>query len=84
MYTHYYEVWRRTGFHPLPRRSYILIAHHTIFDNSTYKYYDEYDQAQDFSFYNFFLSFLPDLRGTRFYLKHRKLENSLRLPPLLG
>ena len=78
MYTHYYKFGGGQDSIRGPRRSY-TIAHQAIFDNSTYKYYDEYDQAQDSSFYNFFPSFLPDLRGTRFYLKHRKLENSLRL-----
>ena len=50
-----------------------------IFNNSTYKYYDEYDAAQDSSFLQCsFPAFCP----TPWYppvFKHRKLENSLRL-----
>ncbi|MCB0563258.1 MAG: hypothetical protein KDD01_02655 [Phaeodactylibacter sp.] len=78
MYTHYYQFGGGQDSIRGLRRSY-TIAHQATFDNSTYKYYDQYNEAQDSSFYHAFPAFLPDLRGTRLFFKHRKLENSLRL-----
>ena len=78
MYTHYYQFGGGLDSIRGPRRSY-TIAHQATFDNSTYKYYDDYNEAQDSSFYHSFPAFLPDPRGTRLFFTHRKLENSLRL-----
>jgi len=78
MYTHYYQFGGGQDSIRGLRRSYTL-SHQLIFDNSTYKYYDEYDEGQDSSFYHSFPALLPDPRGTRLFFKHRKLENSFRL-----
>lgn len=78
MYTHYYRFGGGQDSIRGTRRSY-TISHQAIFSNSTYKYYDEYDESQDSSFYHTFPALLPDPRGTRLYFKHRKLENAFRL-----
>ena len=77
-YTHYYRFGGGQDSIRGTRRSY-TISHQAVFNNSTYKYHDEYDVAQDSSFYNAYPALLPDVRGTRLYFKHRKLENSFRL-----
>lgn len=78
LYTQYFNFGGKpdslVGF----RRAF-TIAHQIGWLTSLYKYWDEYDAAQDSSFYNQFPIFLPDQRGSRFYLQHRKLENSFRL-----
>ena len=78
MYTHYYQFGGGQDSIRGPRRSY-TIAHQATYNNSTYKYHDDYAEAQDSFFYGAFPAFLPDPRGTRLYFTHRKLENSLRL-----
>ncbi len=78
MYTHYYRFGGGQDSLRGLRRSY-TISHQAIFNNSTYKYFDDYNEAQDSNFYNSFPAMLPDPRGTRLFFRHRKLENSLRL-----
>ena len=77
-YTHYYRFGGGQDTLGRAHRSY-TISHQVLYDNSIYKFFDEYVEAQDSNFYGLFPAFLPDQRGTRFYLDHRKVENSFRL-----
>ncbi len=78
MYTHYYRFGGGQDTTGRVRRSY-NISQQAVYNASTYKYFDEYNEAQDSSFYNLYPALLTDPRGVRFYLQHRKLENSIRL-----
>ncbi|MCB0571239.1 MAG: hypothetical protein KDC66_15815 [Phaeodactylibacter sp.] len=77
-YTHYYRFGGGQDTLGRVHRSY-TVSHRLLYENSIYKYYDKYAVAADSGFYNLFPAFLPDQRGTRFYLDHRRIENSFQL-----
>ena len=77
-YTHYYRFGGGQDTLGKTFRSY-TISHQILSDNSNYKFSDQYDAGEDSNFYTLFPAFLPDPRGVRFFLQHRKLENSFRL-----
>jgi hypothetical protein len=77
-YTHYYRFGGKRDTLGNVDRSYTL-SHQFLSDNSNYRFSDVFDPAQDANFYDRFPDLLPDLRGVRFYLQHRKVENSFRL-----
>lgn len=77
-YTHYYRIGGGQDTLGRAHRSYTL-SHRLLYNNSIYKFHDEYEETQDSGFYDLFPAFLPDQRGTRFYLDHRKVENDFRL-----
>lgn len=78
MYTQYLQFGGGVDSIKGQRRAF-TIAHQAIFNTSTYKYTDDYDQPADTLFFHYHPGLLTDLRGLRLNLRHRELENSFRL-----
>lgn len=76
-YTHYYRFGGGQDTTGRQQRAYTL-GHRIAYQGSTYRFSDVYNPEQD-SFYVRYPAFLPDVRGARFSLRHRKLENDFRL-----
>lgn len=76
-YTHYYRFGGKIDSLGQQRRAFTL-AHHFSYQQSEYKFFNE-QRENDSTFYAWHPVLLPDDRGTRFFLQHRQVENSLRL-----
>ncbi|MEL7220304.1 MAG: putative porin [Bacteroidota bacterium] len=77
MYTHYYRFGGKTDTTGRTSRSYTL-SHQFDYDKNTYRFADTYGIG-DTSFYNRFPSLEVDLRGARYFVEQKTIENSFRL-----
>ncbi len=76
-YTHYLKFGGGEDSIRGELRSYTL-SHQVLYNTSKYKFFEEGTTA-DTAFFSRYPDFLVDDRGSRFYLRHRKLENVFNL-----
>ncbi len=77
-YTHYYRLTGKPDSIKSNKRTFGL-AHQVLYNDSYYKFFDDYDAGDTTYFYNWFPDLQTDDRGMRFYLKHKYLRNNFRL-----
>lgn len=77
MYTQYYRFGGQVDSTGRARRAFTL-SHQLDYDRNTYRFADEYALV-DTSFYQRFPNLLPDIRGARYFVEQRTVENSFRL-----
>lgn len=77
MYTQYYRFGGQADSTGRTRRAFTL-SHQLDYDQNTYRFADPF-AITDTSFYNRFPNLLVDLRGLRYFVDQRTVENSFRL-----
>ncbi|MEO0877035.1 MAG: putative porin, partial [Bacteroidota bacterium] len=77
MYTQYYRFGGTIDTTGRARRAFTL-SHQLDYDRNIYRFGDDYTTADD-SFYQVYPELLVDLRGARYFIEQRSVENSFRL-----
>ncbi|MCB0639920.1 MAG: hypothetical protein KDC54_25030 [Lewinella sp.] len=77
MYTHFYRFGGQLDTTGRSRRAFTL-NHQISWQHNTYKYADDFDLA-DTAFFNWYPDLLTDVRGVRYLIDQKQLENSVRL-----
>ncbi|WP_367391170.1 putative porin [Lewinella sp. LCG006] len=77
MYTQYYRFGGQVDSTGRSRRAFTL-SHQFDYDKNTYRFADAFNTS-DTTFYQRFPSLLLDVRGARYYVEQRSVENSFRL-----
>ncbi len=77
MYTQYYRFGGTTDTTGRTRRAFTL-SHQLDYDRNIYRFGDDYSIADD-SFYQIYPELRLDLRGARYFIEQRSIENSFRL-----
>jgi hypothetical protein len=77
-YTHYYQLSGKSDSTGRNRRAFSM-AHEIVYNNAYYKFSDAFDTGDTTFFYKRFPELQTDERGMRFFLEHKKIQNSFRI-----
>lgn len=78
-YTHYYKLNPGTADSTGRVKRAFILGHEAVYNDTYYKFSDDYDSGDTIRFYKWFPDLQTDERGMRFYLKHKKVQNSFRI-----
>lgn len=76
-YTQHFRIGGRADSSGMERRAF-PVMHRIRYEDNRYKYFDR-SPALNTAFFEWFPHLLTDVRGLRHFIRHRKLENTLRI-----